>query len=371
MSSEQSGTQPLLHTPLFSLHESLGAKMVGFAGWAMPVQYPQGIMAEHRACRTSAALFDVSHMGQVIVQGDDAAEKFERLVPGGLTTLKPGQARYTQLTTPDGGIYDDLIVTNAGDYLFVVVNASMRDQDIGLMRRGLEGCDIEVLEDRALVALQGPTAEQVVDAIVPGVSDLRFMQSAEFDWNGQTLRVSRLGYTGEDGYEISVPTNIAEEFSRTLLDDDRTGPAGLGARDTLRMEAGLPLYGNDIDQSTSPVEAGLGFSIPKRRRENGGFPGSNRIVSEAASGPARKLVGLLPDGRAPARAGVEVTAEDGSVLGSITSGGFSPTLEKPISLGYVAASHAEPGQKVNLMLRGKPVPATVSALPFVAQNYKR
>ena len=371
MSSKQSGTQPLLHTPLFSLHESLGAKMVGFAGWAMPVQYPEGIMAEHRACRTSAALFDVSHMGQVIVRGADAAEKFEGLVPGGLTTLKPGQARYTQLTTPNGGIYDDLIVTNAGDYLFVVVNASMKDQDIELMRAGLDGCGIEVLEDRALVALQGPAADPVLSSIVPGVSSLSFMQSAEFDWNGQALRISRLGYTGEDGYEISVPTSVAEDFAKRLLEDDRTAPAGLGARDTLRMEAGLPLYGNDIDQSTSPIEAGLGFSIPKRRRENGGFPGAGRIISEATNGPGRKLVGLLPDGRAPARAGVEVTAADGTVLGSITSGGFSPTLEKPISLGYVAASHAEPGQKVNLLLRGKPVPATVSALPFVAQNYKR
>ena len=371
MSSEQSGAQPLLHTPLFSLHESLGAKMVGFAGWAMPVQYPDGIMAEHRACRTSAALFDVSHMGQVIVRGADAAEKFEGLVPGGLTTLKPGHARYTQLTTAEGGIYDDLIVTNSGEYLIVVVNASIKDQDIGLMRDGLDGCGIEVIEDRALVALQGPKAEIVLDAIIPRVADLRFMQSAEMDWNGQVLRVSRLGYTGEDGYEISVPSAVAEDFSRKLLDDSRVAPAGLGARDTLRMEAGLPLYGNDIDQSTSPIEAGLGFSIPKRRRENRGFPGADRIVSEATGGPVRKLVGLLPDGRAPARAGVDVASEDGAIIGSITSGGFSPTLEKPISLGYVAASHADPGQKVNLMLRGKPVPATVSALPFVAQNYKR
>jgi aminomethyltransferase len=371
MVSDQTEVQPLLQTPLFPLHEDLGAKMVGFAGWAMPVQYPAGIIAEHRACRTSASLFDVSHMGQVIVRGEGAAAKFEGLAPGGLTTLKPGHARYTQLTTPEGGIYDDLIVTNAEDHLFVVVNASMKDQDIGLMRKGLDECEIEVLEDRALVALQGPATESILDKIVPGVSAMRFMQSAEFGWNGQILRVSRLGYTGEDGYEISVPAAYAERFARTLIEDGRVSPAGLGARDTLRMEAGLPLYGNDIDQSTSPVEAGLGFSIPKRRRENGGFPGAERIASEAANGATRRLVGLLPDGRAPARAGVEVTAEDGTKLGSITSGGFSPTLERPISLGYVAASHAEAGQKVNLMLRGKPVPATVSTLPFVAQNYKR
>jgi len=371
MASEKADTASLKRTSLVALHEKLGAKLVGFAGWLLPIQYPDGIISEHRACRSGAALFDVSHMGQVVVQGPDAASKFEKLVPGGLTTLESGKARYTQLTTPDGGIYDDLIITNTGESLYVVVNASMKDQDIDLMQAGLDGCELQVLDDRALVALQGPVAESILQSIVPGSADLRFMHSAEFEWQDQTLRISRLGYTGEDGFEISVPNDSAVNFCEQLLDCGRAVPAGLGARDTLRMEAGLPLYGNDIDQSTSPVEAGLGFSIPQRRLTTGGFPGFERITGEVTSGPARKLVGLLPEGRAPARAGVEITAEDGTALGAITSGGFSPTLERPISLGYVSASHAEAGQKVQLLLRGKPVPATVTELPFVAKNYKR
>lgn len=345
--------------------------MVPFAGWDMPVQYPTGIMAEHAACRADAALFDVSHMCQLRIGGADPAAALEKLVPGGITSLKPGQARYTQLTTPEGGIYDDLIVTRTPEDLFVVVNASMAEQDVTLLRAGLPDCPLTLIEDHALVALQGPAAEAALGALVPDAANLRFMQSALAVWHGAELRLSRLGYTGEDGFEISVPAAIAEAFARALLAQPGVIPAGLGARDTLRMEAGLPLYGQDIDQTISPIEAGLGFSIPKRRRAEGGFPGADRILAEATSGPARCLVGLQPEGRAPLRAGVEITARDGAPLGAVTSGGFSPTLQAPISMGYVAASHAAPGTQVQAILRGKPVPATVIQLPFVPHTYKR
>lgn len=361
----------LKKTPLHDLHLELGAKMVPFAGWDMPVQYPTGIMAEHAACREGAALFDVSHMCQLRIAGADPATALERLVPGGITSLKPGQARYTQLTTPEGGIYDDLIVTRTPDDLFVVVNASMAEQDVALLRAGLPECTLTLIEDHALVALQGPMAEAALGALVPEATGLRFMQSALAVWQGAELRLSRLGYTGEDGFEISVPAEVAVDLARALLAQPGVTPAGLGARDTLRMEAGLPLYGQDIDQTRSPIEAGLGFSIPKRRRAEGGFPGADRILSEAAAGPSRCLVGLQPEGRAPLRAGVEITAPDGAPLGSVTSGGFSPTLQAPISMGYVSASHAAVGTPVHAILRGKPVPATVTSLPFVPHTYKR
>ncbi|WP_424965618.1 glycine cleavage system aminomethyltransferase GcvT [Dinoroseobacter sp. S375] len=360
----------LKQTPLHNLHLELGAKMVPFAGWEMPVQYPTGIMAEHAACRTGAALFDVSHMCQIEITGDDPATALERLVPGGITSLAPGRARYTQLTTAEGGIYDDLIATRTEAGLYVVVNAAMADQDIALLRQGLPDCTLHQLESRALVALQGPEAADIVAPLLPKAGELRFMQSCELAWEGHILRVSRLGYTGEDGFEISLPAEAAEPFARALIAAGAV-PAGLGARDTLRMEAGLPLYGQDIDQSTSPLEAGLGFSIPKRRRAEGGFPGATRICAEAETGPARQLVGLRPEGRAPVRAGVEITTPGGAPLGHVTSGGFSPTLQAPISIGYVAADHAAPGTELHVILRGKPKPATVTPLPFVPHRYKR
>ncbi|MDJ0858193.1 MAG: glycine cleavage system aminomethyltransferase GcvT [Dinoroseobacter sp.] len=356
----------LKKTPLYDLHVELGAKLVPFAGWEMPVQYPAGIMAEHGACREGAALFDVSHMCQLTIAGSDPAAAMEALCPGGLITLKPGAARYTQLTTLKGGIYDDLIVTNAGDHLFVVVNASMSEQDLEIMRAGLPDHTVSPLTDRALLAVQGPRAGDIVAGIFPQAAALRFMQSQMV---GAT-RLSRLGYTGEDGFEISVPIEDAETLARNLIDAGAE-PAGLGARDTLRMEAGLPLYGNDIDQTTSPIEAGLGFSIPKRRRDAADFPGADRIVAEASNGPGRSLVGLRPDGRAPARAGTEIAAPDGAVIGTVTSGGFSPTLQAPISLGYVPAEYAAPGTPLNFILRGKAAPARVVALPFVPHSYLR
>lgn len=361
----------LRRTPLYDLHVELGAKMVGFAGWDMPVQYPMGVLGEHNQCREKAAVFDVSHMAQVELRGDGAAEKLESLVPASITPLAEGKARYTFFTDENGGILDDLIVSNAGDYLFLVVNASMREQDIPHMRAHLDGVEVIEITDRALVAVQGPKAEDVVGELCPAARELKFMETTVAEIMGAECRISRLGYTGEDGYEISIPEDRAVEITRAFLAHVDCEPAGLGARDSLRLEAGLCLYGNDIDRSTSPIEANLIWAIQKRRREEGGFPGAERIQDEISNGVSRKLVGIQPDGRAPARAGVEIQDEAGNTLGQITSGGFAPTVGGPVALGYVSSSHAEPGTKVNLIVRGKAQPATVANLPFVQQNYKR
>ena len=358
-------------TPLYDLHVELGGKMVDFAGWEMPVQYPMGIMGEHNHTRTKAGLFDVSHMGQVILRGDDAAAKLESLVPSALTTLKEGKARYTFFTNPDGGIMDDLIVANAGDHLFLVVNASMRHQDIPHMAKNLDGVEVTEIFDRALVAVQGPAAENVVGDICPAAREMTFMQTMITEINGVECRISRLGYTGEDGFEISIPEDKAVEICRAFLAHDDCEPVGLGARDSLRLESGLCLYGNDIDNSTSPVEASLTWAMQKRRREEGGFPGAERIQRDLAEGVSKKLVGIKPTGRAPARAGVEVQDADGNTIGSITSGGFGPTVGAPVAMGYVATEHSEPGTQVNLLIRGKTQPAEIAAMPFVTQNYKR
>ncbi|WP_170459830.1 glycine cleavage system aminomethyltransferase GcvT [Ruegeria arenilitoris] len=358
-------------TPLYDLHVELGGKLVDFAGWEMPVQYPLGIMGEHKQCREKAALFDVSHMGQVILRGKNVGEKLEALCPQAFATLPEGKARYGFFTNADGGIMDDLIVSNAGDHFFVVVNAALRDQDIPHMRAHLDGVEVTEIFDRALVAVQGPKAEDVVGALCPAARDLKFMETTVARINGVECRISRLGYTGEDGYEISIPEDKAIEVTRALLAHEDCEPAGLGARDSLRLEAGLCLYGNDIDQSTSPIEANLAWAIQKRRKEEGGFPGADRIQRELAEGPARKLVGIKPDGRAPARQGVEVQDLQGNMIGQITSGGFGPTVGGPVAMGYVAAGHTEPGEQVNLIIRGKAQPARIVALPFVKQNYKR
>lgn len=358
-------------TPLYDLHVELGGKMVDFAGWEMPVQYPMGIMGEHKQCREKAALFDVSHMGQVILRGENVGEKLETLCPQAYATLKEGKARYGFFTNDEGGIMDDLIVSNAGDHFFVVVNAALRHQDIPHMQANLEGVEVTEIFDRALVAVQGPKAEDVVGGLCPAARDLKFMETALAEINGVECRVSRLGYTGEDGYEISIPEDKAVEIARAFLEHEDCEPAGLGARDSLRLEAGLCLYGNDIDQTTSPIEANLAWAIQKRRKEEGGFPGAARIQKELAEGPSRKLVGIRPEGRAPARQGVEIQSLEGETIGQITSGGFGPTVGGPVAMGYVAAGHNEPGQKVNLIIRGKAQPAEVVALPFVTQNYKR
>ncbi len=358
-------------TPLYDLHVELGAKMVEFAGWSMPINYPMGIMGEHHHCRTKAALFDVSHMAQVIVRGENRAKAFEALVPSNIDGLPVGKARYTFFTNEEGGIMDDLIVSNAGDYLFVVVNAAMRDQDIPHMKNNLTGCEVIEITDHALLAIQGPAAESVVAKHAPAAADLKFMETMEVEFLGTTCRISRLGYTGEDGYEISIPQDEATRIAKTLLEDENLAPVGLGARDSLRLEAGLCLYGNDIDATTSPVEAQLNWAMQKRRREEGGFPGADRILKELAEGATRKLVGIQPLGRAPARHGVEVVSMDGTLIGQVTSGGFGPTFEGPVALGYVASEFAAPDTDVQLSVRGKLLPAKIVKTPFVQQNYKR
>jgi aminomethyltransferase len=346
--------------------------MVPFAGWEMPVQYPTGILAEHLHCRAAAALFDVSHMGQVRLDGADAAAALERLVPGDIQGLAPGRARYTQFTDETGGILDDLIVSNAGDHLFLVVNAGCRDADVAHLRASLEpAVRVSELADRALLALQGPLAGAALARLAPPAADLRFMATAEMSVGGLSCRVSRLGYTGEDGFEISVAADNAAKLARTLLAIEQIVPAGLGARDSLRLEAGLPLHGHDIDATTTPVEAGLAWSIGKRRREQGGFAGAGPILRQLAQGPDRRLVGLRPDGRAPAREGTEIQAPDGKRLGRVTSGGFGPTVGAPVALGYVTTAFAQPTTEIALLVRGKPLAAHVSALPFVPHRYHR
>ena len=364
-------SQATKRTPLYELHCALGGKMVDFAGWEMPVQYPMGIMGEHTHCRTKAALFDVSHMGQVLLRGPDAALKLEALVPAALIQLPEGKARYTFLTNADGGIMDDLIVANAGDHLFVVVNASMRDQDIPHMAASLEGIEVTEIFDRALIAVQGPSAEAVVSTHCPQAADMAFMQTLEAPIDGTICRLSRLGYTGEDGYEISIPQVCAHRIASLMLSHPDCEPAGLGARDSLRLEAGLCLYGNDIDPTTSPIEAGLTWAIQNRRRTEGGFPGAARIMGELADGPTRKLVGIKPQGRAPAREGVEIHDMARNIIGKITSGGFGPTVAGPVAMGYISTENSDIGEEIQLIIRGKPQPAEVCALPFVKQNYKR
>lgn len=358
-------------TVLYSLHKEMGGKMVEFAGWEMPVQYNEGIMAEHKQCREKAALFDVSHMGQLELRGTSAARSLESLVPADLINLPEGRCRYTFFTNSEGGILDDLIVTNAGDHLYVVVNASMRSQDFAHMQQHLDGVTITELNDHALIAIQGPAAVKVVSAFCPAAGDLIFMQSIQACIDGVSCRVSRLGYTGEDGFELSIPNEHADRISRSLLAHDLCMPAGLGARDSLRLEAGLCLYGNDIDHSTTPVEAALTWAIQKRRREEGGFPGDSIIRKQITDGAARKLVGIRPDGRVPARHGAGICDASGAIIGTVTSGGFGPTVGAPVAMGYVDTTHAQKGTEIMLSVRGKLHPARISPLPFIAHNYKR
>lgn len=363
---------PAKRTPLHDLHVALGARMVDFAGWSLPVQYPAGIMREHEHCRSAAALFDVSHMGQVIVRGEGACEAFERLVPADLQALEPERQRYTVLTAENGGILDDLIVGRVEEGLFVVVNAARREHDIALMKEALEPeCTVEPLDDRALLALQGPRAADVMFRIAPFSADLPFMASGESMVAGIHCRISRSGYTGEDGFEISVPAGKAEGLARRLLEEDEVAPAGLGARDSLRLEAGLSLYGHDLTTETTPVEAGLTWTIQKRRRQEGGFPGAGVILRQLEDGPPRRLVGIRPDGRAPAREGAGIEDPDGRPLGTVTSGCYAPTVGGPIAMGYVERGSAEPGTPVRLLVRGRAHPGTITPLPFVPHSYKR
>ena len=370
----------LLKTPLNDLHVSLGGRMVEFAGYSMPVQYPAGIVTEHNHTRAKAGLYDVSHMGQAFLKGErhaDVSAELEKLVPGDIAALSPGRTRYTQFTNADGGILDDLMVTRLASQdddgtLYLVVNASRKTEDYQLMEENL-GSSVQLvkIEDRALLALQGPSSEKVMAGLTKGIEETAFMSSQTMDVGGIECWVSRSGYTGEDGFEISVKADEATALAEKLLEHEDVMACGLGARDSLRLEAGLCLYGNDIDETTSPIEAGLIWSISKRRRAEGGFPGANRIQSEIANGVTRKRVGIKPDGRAPARAGTEITNEKDEVIGMLTSGGFGPSVEGPVSMGYVPTEYSEIGTKLNLIVRGKSLPATVTALPFIPNNFKR
>ncbi len=363
----------LLTTPLDALHRELGGKMVPFAGYSMPVQYPAGILTEHLHCREKAALFDVSHMGQASIRGPGAAAALELLVPGDMQGLAPWRQKYTLLTMEHGGIMDDLMVANLGDdHLFLVVNASRKHIDLPHIAAHLpDGLRLEPHEDRALLALQGPAAAAVMATLAPELAALPFMGVAAVTLAGAACLASRSGYTGEDGFEISIPADDAEEVARLLLAQPGVMPAGLGARDSLRLEAGLCLYGNDIDETTNPVEAALMWTIPKRRRAEASFIGAAPILAALAAGPARKRVGILPEGRAPARGHTPITDAAGTPLGEITSGGFGPSLGAPCAMGYVRTDLSAPGTALSLMVRGKPLPAHVAATPFVPHRYVR
>lgn len=345
--------------------------MVPFAGYEMPVQY-QGIIAEHQHTRQKAGLFDVSHMGQATLEGDDPAAAIETLVPGDIQGLSAHHIRYTMLTNDQGGILDDLMVTRRSDKLFLVVNASRKVHDFGYIRSRLEDrCTLTEHEDRSLLALQGPASAAVLARLAPASRHLMFMASQTLAIGGMSVAVTRSGYTGEDGFEISVAAEDADHLARLLLGEEEVMLAGLGARDSLRLEAGLCLYGNDIDETTTPIEAGLAWTISKRRREEGGFPGADVILDQLAKNPARKRVGIRPQGKAPARAHAEITDGDGSVIGEITSGGFGPTVGGPVAMGYVAWEHAKVGTAVNLMVRGKALPGKIEKLPFTEHRYSK
>ncbi len=363
----------LLKTPLFSLHEELDGKMVPFAGYAMPVQYPLGVMGEHNHTRESAGLFDVSHMGQVMITGKGADEWLESLVPGNILDLKPNRIRYTMFTDKNGGILDDLMITKRENDIFMVVNAACKEQDIAHMRAHLpDHLTLTELNDRALIALQGPKAAEVTARFVQGADSQDFMSYMEAEILGAHCFISRCGYTGEDGHEISIPAEKAEEICRALLAEPEVEAIGLGARDSLRLEAGLCLYGHDITTETTPIEGSLEWSIGKRRREEGGFPGAEKILEQLSTGNVeRRRVGILPTGRAPAREGTEILDADDNIIGVITSGGFGPTYGGPIAMGYVLSQYSETGTEIFLQVRKKKLEAKVASMPFVPQRYYR
>lgn len=368
--------QTLARTPLYDLHLELGAKMVPFAGYQMPVQYPTGILKEHNHTRTQAGLFDISHMGQVRLSGADAAAALETLVPVDIIDLAVNTQRYALLTNSNGGILDDLMVANAGDHLLLVVNAACKQQDLSHLQQYLSArCRVDELSDWALLALQGPLASKVLARLAPNTAQMIFMQTATVMLAGVNCFVSRSGYTGEDGFEISVPNDHAEALARVLLAQPEVAPVGLGARDSLRLEAGLCLYGHDMDENSTPVEASLSWALSKVRRagqpRSGGYPGADIILHQLAEGVARKRVGLVPHDRMPVREGAEVVNTKGEVVGIVTSGGFGPTVGGPVAMGYVDTAQANVGTVLDAIVRGKPVPVVVAKTPFVAQRYCR
>jgi aminomethyltransferase len=380
---QSSSPSELKRTPLHALHLARGGKMVPFAGYDMPVHYGAGVLREHLHTRTAAGLFDVSHMGQIALRAksgrlEDAALALERLVPQDFVAVAPGRQRYAQFTNDEGGILDDLMVANFGSHLFLVVNAACKAEDEAHLRATLsDTCVIEPLPNRALLALQGPKAETALAKLCPDAPAMRFMDAGPRRVDGIDCYVSRSGYTGEDGFEISVPAEQAEALASALLENSDVLPIGLGARDSLRLEAGLCLYGHDIDATTTPVEGALEWSIQKSRRPGGvragGFPGADRILSQLANGAPRRRVGLKPEGRAPVREGAPLFADAASSaqIGAVTSGGFGPRVNAPVAMGYLPSSHAAPGSLVFAELRGQRLPLLIAPMPFVPNTYKR
>lgn len=370
----------LKQTPLHALHLELGGKMVPFAGYDMPVQF-KGILAEHNHVREAAGLFDVSHMGQCFIVGPDhetSAKFLETLVPGDIAGLAPGGMRYSMLLNEEGGILDDLMITRSGSpeyagWIYVVVNAACKDADFAHIRKHLpDGLELEIGESKALMALQGPKAVDVLAAIEPAVKDLSFMNGKRMTLAGiEGCIVSRSGYTGEDGFEISVPGDEADKLARMLLESPDVEPIGLGARDSLRLEAGLCLYGHDIDTTTTPVEAALTWAIGKRRREEGGFPGAAKILDQIANGVARKRVGIVLEDRAPAREGTPILNDAGETIGAVTSGTFGPSVGAPVAMGYVTADYAKVDTPVGLDVRGKVRRGRVAKMPFIQKRYEK
>ena len=371
-------SQTLCKTPLFNLHVSLRARMVPFAGYEMPVQYPIGVLKEHLHTRAHAGLFDVSHMGQVELHGAGASVALETLVPVDVIGIAAGKQRYALFTNDAGGILDDLMIFNTGSYLHVVVNAACKAQDIAHLQKHIgDRCEIRVRDDLALLALQGPSAEAALKGIAAGDIPQTFMAGGRVQLAGIDCLVTRSGYTGEDGFEISVPNSQCEALAKAMLAQPNVQPIGLGARDSLRLEAGLCLYGHDLDETTTPVEASLNWAMQKVRRSGGeragGFPGASVILGQLDSSASvkRKRVGLNPEGRAPIREGIELQDAAGNKIGIVTSGGFGPTVNGPVSMGYVDTAHAAPGTTINAMLRGTPIPVSVVGMPFASHGYKR
>lgn len=381
----EASSEDLLQTPLYARHVAAGGRIVPFGGYALPVQYPTGIMAEHKWTREQAGLFDVSHMGPSFLtlkdrSGDAEADHaavaalVEPLICGDIAGLKPGQVRYTLLLNDTGGALDDLMVARSPRFpgaLYIVVNAGTKEADFALLEKAAgDKADFQRVDDNALLALQGPEAVGVLTAMVPGVVELGFMQFGVFQWEDEELIISRSGYTGEDGFELLCSAKNAARLWDALLDDPRVKPIGLGARDSLRLEAGLPLYGHDLDETVSPIEADLGFAVSKRRREAADFPGAARILSEREGQLTRKRVGLIVQG-APAREGAEILDTSGTAIGVVTSGGFAPSLGKAIALGFVSPDHTAIGTKLQVSVRGRAQPAEIVPTPFVPHRYFR
>jgi len=366
------GTEPpkLDKLPLDAWHRAHGGRMVRFAGYEMPVQY-EGIMAEHLWTRENAGMFDVSHMGQLLIHGPGVDAALETLMPGDFQAAPDMKPKYSLLLDDDGGIIDDLMATRRGDDFYVVVNGATKHADIEVMQRRLPNVQVDYMKEQALLALQGPRAAEVLETVVPGVNELSFMEGGPFQWSGRSLWISRSGYTGEDGFEISVPAVVAAELADAITTHEFAKPIGLGARDSLRLEAGLPLYGHDLDTGTTPVMAGLTFAINKRRRAEGGFAGALRILAELENGAPQKRVGLEVEGRQPVREGALILDGEGNEVGKVTSGGFSPSLQRPIAMGYVASHLAENGTALTLEQRGKLFDARVVPMPFVPHRYHR